>query len=173
MARTTLQADLAERQVILTRDFNAPRELVFRAWTESEAISRWWGPHGFTTEAVENDLRVSGQYQFVMRDAEGNAYPVRGQYTEITPPSRLVMTDDCSCMPPEWLEKYAADEIARGESILNTSVLTLEDLGDGRTRMRLEITCTSNRLRDGLVEAGMNEGWGESFEKLDVLLESY
>lgn len=173
MARTTLQADLAERQVILSRDFNAPRELVFRAWTESEAISRWWGPHGFTTEAVENDLRVGGQYQFLMRDAEGNAYPVRGQYTEITPPSRLVMTDDCSCMPPEWLEKYAAEEIARGESILNTSVLTLEDLGDGRTRLRLEITCTSNRLRDGLVEAGMNEGWGESFEKLDVLLKSY
>lgn len=172
MARTTLQAEVAERQVILTRDFNAPRELVFRAWTESEAIARWWGPHGFTTEVVENDLRVGGQYQFVMRDADGNGFPVRGQYTEITPPSRLVMTDDCSCMPAQWLELYAAEEIARGDSILNTSVLALEDLGDGRTRLRLEMTCCSNRLRDGLVEAGMNEGWGQSFEKLDTLLEA-
>ncbi|GGA76110.1 ATPase [Arenimonas soli] len=172
MARTTLQADLAERQVILTRDFKAPRELVFRAFTDSAALARWWGPHGFQTEIVENQARAGGSYHFVMRDAEGNAYPVQGKYTEVTPPSRLVMTDDCSCMPPEWLEKYAAEEIARGETILNTSVTTFEDLGDGRTRMRMQITCTSNRLRDGLVEAGMNDGWGESFEKLDAVLET-
>ena len=172
MARTTLQADLAERQVILTRDFKAPPALVFRAWTESQAIARWWGPHGFTTEVVRNDLRVGGDYEFVMRDGEGNGFPVRGRYVEIDPPSRLVMTDDCSCMPPQWLQKYAADEIASGESIENTSVLTLQDLGDGCTRMRLEMTCVSNRLRDGLVEAGMNEGWGQSFEKLDALLET-
>src|SRR5690606_26335776 len=101
MARTTLQADLAERQVILTRDFNAPRELVFRAFTDSAALARWWGPHGFRTEIVENEPRAGGNYHFVMRDAEGNAYPVQGKYTEVTPPSRLVMTDDCSCMPPE------------------------------------------------------------------------
>lgn len=167
MARTTMQVDLAERQVILSRDFDFPRERVFRAWTESAALARWWGPHGFDTEVVENDLRVGGAYHFVMRDAEGNAYPVRGRYTAIEPPARLEMTDDCSCMPPEWLAEYAAEELARGESIENTSVLLLEDLGGGRTRMRLEMTSVSNKLRDGLVKAGMNEGWRESFEKLD------
>ncbi|KFL38041.1 SRPBCC domain-containing protein [Arenimonas donghaensis] len=170
MARTTLQADLAERQVILTRDFQAPRELVFQAFTDAGALARWWGPHGFNTEIVENQVQAGGRYHFVMRDGEGNAYPVRGQYVEVTPPGRLVMTDDCSCMPPEWLREHAADEMARGEAIVNTSVTTFEDLGDGRTRMRMEITCPNNRLRDGLVKAGMNEGWGESFEKLDAAL---
>ena len=167
MARTTMQVDLAERQVILSRDFDFPRELLFRAWTDSAALARWWGPHGFTTEVLENDLRAGGGYHFVMRDADGNAYPVRGRYTVIEPPARLEMTDDCSCMPPEWLAEYASEELARGESIENTSVLLLEDLGGGRTRMRLEMTCVSNTLRDGLVKAGMNEGWRESFEKLD------
>ena len=74
-------------------------------------------------------------------------------------------------MPPEWLAEYAAGEMARGESIDNVSTLLLHDLGDGRTRMELRMVCINNRLRDGLVAAGMNEGWGQSFEKLDTLLE--
>ena len=169
MNRTTLQADLAERRVILGRDFNAPPALVFRAWTESAALARWWGPHGFDTEVVENDLRPGGRYHFVMRDGSGE-YPVRGEYVELSPPSRLVMTDDCSCMPEAWLAQYAADAIARGEPIINTSILTLAPLEGGRTRMRLEIVCVSDALRDGLVAAGMNEGFGQSFEKLESLL---
>ena len=170
-ARTPLTAELSERTVTLTRDFNAPRDLVFRAWTETALISQWWGPHGFTTEAVQCDLRVGGRYHFIMRDGDGNAYPVQGVFTEISAPDRLVMTDDCSCMPAEWLAEYAADQIARGESIDNISTLTLHDLGDGRTRMVLSMLCINNRLRDGLVAAGMNEGWGESFEKLDRVLD--
>ena len=170
--RTTLTADLSDRTVILTRDFHAPRELVFRAWTETALIAQWWGPHGFDTEAVECDLRIGGRYHFIMRDGDGNAYPVQGRFTEIDPPARLVMTDDCSCMPPEWLAEYAAEEMARGENIDNISTLELHDLGDGRTRMVLRMLCINNRLRDGLVAAGMNEGWGQSFEKLDALLAS-
>lgn len=169
MNRTSLQADLAERRVILGRDFNAPPELVFRAWTDSAALARWWGPHGFDTEVVENDLRPGGHYHFIMRDGTGE-YPVRGQYVEISQPTRLVMTDDCSCMPEAWLAEYAADALARGEPIVNTSILTLEPLEGGRTRMRLEIICVSDTLRDGLVAAGMNEGFGQSFEKLESLL---
>ncbi|MCP5478952.1 MAG: SRPBCC domain-containing protein, partial [Rhodanobacteraceae bacterium] len=67
MTRATMQVELAERRVILSRDFDFPRELVFRAWTESAALTRWWGPHGFDTEVVENDLRVGGAYHFIMR----------------------------------------------------------------------------------------------------------
>lgn len=171
MNRTALQVDLADRRVILGRDFDAPPERVFRAWTDSAALARWWGPHGFDTEVVTNDLRPGGAYHFVMRDGSGE-YPVRGQYTEIEPPSRLVMTDDCSCMPKEWLAQYAADALAKGESIVNTSILTLDPLEGGRTRMRLEIICVSDALRDGLVAAGMNEGFGQSFEKLDAVLAS-
>ncbi|MCB1566716.1 MAG: SRPBCC domain-containing protein [Xanthomonadales bacterium] len=170
MTRATMQVELAERRVILSRDFDFPRELVFRAWTESAAITRWWGPHGLDTEVVENDLRVGGAYHFIMRDADGNAYPVRGRYTVIDSPDRLEMTDDFSCMPPDWLAEHARDELARGEPIENRSVLLLEDLGEGRTRLRLEILCVNNSLRDGLVAAGMNDGWGESFEKLDTWL---
>lgn len=169
-AATPLMADLSERTVTLIRDFRAPRERVFRAWTEAAMIARWWGPHGFSTEVVACDLRIGGRYHFVMRDGEGNPYPAQGVFVEIDPPARIVMTDDCSCMPPEWLAEYAAEETARGEGIENTTYLLLDDLGDGRTRMTLRMVCINNRLRDGLVAAGMNEGWGESFEKLDALL---
>ena len=138
---------------------------VFETITRPEIARAYWGHENVS------DWKPGSRWQHVRANDERKVELV-GEVVENTPPSRLVMTDDCSCMPPEWLEKYAAEEIARGETLLNTSVTTFEDLGDGRTRMRMEITCTSNRLRDGLVEAGMNDGWGESFEKLDAVLET-
>jgi uncharacterized protein YndB with AHSA1/START domain len=168
-ARTHLQVDIADREVTLTRDFAFPRERVWRAWTDAAAIARWFGPHGFTTDVVANDLRVGGDIHYVMR-RDGVDYPVRGRVVEIVPPEKLVMTDDNSCMPAEWLAEYAADEIARGESIESVTTMCLEDLGGGRTRLRLTTRMPGNKLRDGLVASGMADGWGESFEKLDTLL---
>jgi uncharacterized protein YndB with AHSA1/START domain len=105
-----------------------------------------------------------------MRDKDGVAYPVRGRVLEVVPPERLVMTDDNSCMPQEWLDEYAADEIARGESIENVTTVVFEELPGGHTRMRLTTRMPNNRIRDGLFKSGMSDGWAESFEKLDALL---
>ena len=168
-ARTTLQVDTADREVILTRDFAFPRQRVWRAWTEPAAIARWFGPHGFDTEVIANDLRVGGEIHYVMR-RDGIDYPVRGRVLEIVPPERLVTTDDNSCMPAEWLAEYAADELARGESIESVTTVLFEALVANRTRLRLSTRMPGNRLRDGLLASGMADGWGESFEKLDTLL---
>jgi uncharacterized protein YndB with AHSA1/START domain len=167
--RTTLEVSVADREVTLVRDFAFPRERVWHAWTDAAAIARWFGPEGFTTEVIENDLRPGGRTHYVMRDRDGTAYPVQGRVVAVVPPERLVMTDDNSCMPKEWLAEYAADELARGEPIENVTTVEFEDLG-GRTRMRLTTRMPNNRIRDGLVASGMADGWGESFGKLDAVL---
>jgi uncharacterized protein YndB with AHSA1/START domain len=170
--RATLQVDLSDRTITISRDFRASRESLFRAWTTKEGIAAWWGPKGFRTDVRELDLRVGGRYHFVMIDADGNEYPVQGEYSVVEPPSKLVMSDDIRCMPREWLEENAAEELASGAPIEGWGTLTLTDLGDGMTRLTLATRCINDRIRDGLVAAGMNEGFDESFDKLEDWLEA-
>jgi uncharacterized protein YndB with AHSA1/START domain len=170
MASTALTVDLTDKTITISRDFAASREALFRAWTTKEGIEAWWGPQGFRTEVRELDLRLGGRYHFVMIDGDGNEYPVQGAYSVIEPPSRLVMSDDITCMPREWLEENAPDELAAGTPIEGFGTLTLTDLGGGRTRLTMATRCINNRIRDGLVAAGMNEGFDESFDKLESLL---
>ena len=170
MNRTALTVELADRTITISRDFTASREALFRAWTTKDGIEAWWGPHGFRTEVRELDLRIGGRYHFVMIDGDGNEYPVQGEYSLIEPPSKLVMSDDISCMPDEWLRENAAEELASGAPIEGFGTLTLQDLGGGRTRLTMQTRCINNRIRDGLVAAGMNEGFNESFDKLEAML---
>ncbi len=81
-----------ERGLILTRVFDAPRELVFRAWAEPGQLARWWGPHGFTLPVCSQDFRVGGGYRFCMRAPDGSDHWVWGVYREIVAPERLVFT---------------------------------------------------------------------------------
>lgn len=89
-----------DREIVLTRVFDAPRELVFRMWTEREHITRWFGPRGFTCTTHEMDARVGGRWRFDMLAPDGKLYTNRIEYLEITPPERLVFdhgtdVDDC------------------------------------------------------------------------------
>jgi uncharacterized protein YndB with AHSA1/START domain len=81
------------RDLVITRVFDAPRELVWKAWTEPEAMKRWWGPKGFTAPVAKIDLRAGGKYLNCMRSPEGQDYWSTGVYREVVPPERLVMTD--------------------------------------------------------------------------------
>ncbi len=81
-----------QRTLILTRALKAPRELVFQAWTDPKHLVRWWGPNEFTLPHCEQDFRVGGKYRFCMRAPDGSDHWVRGQYTHINSPSRLVFT---------------------------------------------------------------------------------
>lgn len=164
-----VKSEVREREVTLLREFAFPRALVWRAWTEDAAIARWFGPHGFTTEVLANDLRPGGAIHYVMRK-DGVDYPVRGRVLEVEPPARLVMTDDLSCMPLEWLDEFVGDEIARGETVESITTVEFEALPGDRTRLRLTTRTPNDRVRDGLFASGMSEGWAESFEKLDSLL---
>jgi uncharacterized protein YndB with AHSA1/START domain len=81
-----------QRTLVLTRTLQAPPALVFSAWTDPGHLVHWWGPEGFTLAHCEQDLRVGGNYRFCMRAPDGTDHWVRGQYTRIDPPSRLVFT---------------------------------------------------------------------------------
>lgn len=91
-ATTSAAAEPAERVLVLTRTFDAPRELVFKAWTTPEHLVRWWGPKGFTLPSCEMDLRPGGAFRFLMRSPEGTDHRLHGVYREIAPPERLVFT---------------------------------------------------------------------------------
>lgn len=80
----------ADREIVLTRTLDAPRELVFRAWTDPEHVGRWWGPRGFTTTVYEMDVRPGGVWRYMMHGPDGTDYPNLVEYVEVTPPGRLV-----------------------------------------------------------------------------------
>ena len=91
-----------ETEFRITREFDAPRELVFSAWTEPRLLAQWWGPPPFTAPVCEMDARVGGVYRVVMRSPEGVDYPITGVFREVTPPERLVMTQNVSEHPKDW-----------------------------------------------------------------------
>jgi uncharacterized protein YndB with AHSA1/START domain len=91
-AGSNAATESAERELVITRIFDAPRDLVFKAWTEREHLMRWWGPRGFTMTVCEMDFRPDGAYRFHLRTPEGTEHRVHGVFKEIIEPERLAMT---------------------------------------------------------------------------------
>src|ERR1700722_7778400 len=94
----------AEKDFVITRLLDAPRTLVFKAWTDPEHVKQWWGPHHFSCPICQIDLKVGSAYRFVMRGPDGTDYPMGGVYREIVVPERLVFTIKTNEHPPEWHE---------------------------------------------------------------------
>jgi uncharacterized protein YndB with AHSA1/START domain len=115
---------IAEKTLILTRVFAAPRVLVFKAWVEPERAALWWGPQGFTTLSCRMDLRLGGAWRMQMRSPEGTIHTKRGIYREIEPPDRLVFTY-------AWED---ADGLPDHETLVT---LRFEDHGDKETKLTL------------------------------------
>jgi uncharacterized protein YndB with AHSA1/START domain len=158
----------ADREFLLSRLFDAPRELVFEAWTDPKQMARWWGPKGFTNPVCEMDVRPGGPYRIVMRSPEGAEYPLKGIFHEIVKPVKIVFTDNWEEHPADWHElllKYGADRPAR--EALNT--VTFEDR-DGKTLLTIRTLFESVAVRDAMVKMGMNEGWSQSLDRLEELL---
>jgi len=151
----------SDREIVITRIFNAPRELVFKAWTEAEHIAQWWGPKGFTTRVTEMDLRTDGKWRYVMIDADGTEYPVKGVFREIVPFERIVSTDEFD----EGFEKVMNADLPRG--IVSTAVF--EDLA-GKTKLTLRIMHESAEERRKHEEMGVIGGWNSTFDCLDEFL---
>src|SRR6185295_16943789 len=95
-AKNSAAAKSTGPEVVITRIFDAPRELVWKAWTEPERFMRWWGPKDFTSPMCEIDLRVGGRFLWCMRWPDGRDNYSTGQYDEIVPPARLVFTESFS-----------------------------------------------------------------------------
>jgi uncharacterized protein YndB with AHSA1/START domain len=142
-----------DREIVMTRVFNAPRRLVFEAWTNPKYLSRWMlGPEGWTMPVCEVDLRPGGAWHFVWRRADGTEMEMRGLYREVTPPKRLVTTESWGGNWPETL---------------NTLLLSEED---GKTTAAQLILYPSKEARDAALKTGMKDGVSTSFDRLDEVL---
>lgn len=161
----------ADREVVLTRVFDAPRELVFEAWTSPKHMAQWWGPKNFTNPVCELDARPGGAFLIVMRAPDGAEFPYQGVYREVVRPSRIVYTGDMSAVSDEWHDLFnPGRDRSRGRPKLESiTTVAFEEIG-GRTHMTLRILFETTEIRDGMLRMQMAEGWGESFEKLDGLL---
>jgi uncharacterized protein YndB with AHSA1/START domain len=156
-ASNAYTAGRMEREVVITRIFDAPRHLVFQAWTEVEHMRNWWGPKSFTNPVCEMDVRVGGKWRIVMRGPDGAEYPCGGEYREIVPQERLEFTNN------------AID--AQGKPLLDgfTTVL-FENAGGGKTKLTL-ITRAVGRVDFApRMLAGMQMGWSQSLGKLEELV---
>jgi len=138
----------AERELVITRVFDAPRPLVFKAWTEPDRLVRWWGPQGFTTPSCTMDVRPGGAYRYRMRSAEGTDHWLRGVYREIVEPVRLVFT---------WAWEDSEGE--PGHETLVT-VTFAEDGGKTRLTMRQAVFESMN-ARDA-----HQGGWASCLDRL-------
>jgi uncharacterized protein YndB with AHSA1/START domain len=154
-AKVTLPAD---DQILITREFDAPRHLVYKAWTTPELVRQWWSGERGTMTACEIDLRVGGTWRYAMNVRDGEfEIAFNGEYREIVPDEKLVHTEIFEQMPP-----------AEGEEpVLN--VVTFTEV-DGGTRLDLLVLCPSQEIRDGIVESGMEGGLQEQMVRLDKLL---
>ena len=139
-----------DTQVLITREFDAPRHLVYRVWTTPELIRRWWGGDRGECTSAEVDLRVGGRWRYVMVANGGFEVAFHGEYTEIVPDERLVSTDVFEGKPD-------------AESV-NTLTLTEQD---GRTTLTLLVQHSSQEHRDAHINSGMEQGMQESMNNLE------
>ena len=155
--KTTITAELGKQEMLITREFDAPRDLVFKAFTDSELIPQWWGPRYLSTLVDKMDLRAGGEWRFIQRDAEGKEYGFHGVYHEILVPERIIDTFEFEGLPET------------GHVCLET--LTLEALPEGRTRLIAQSVFQSVADRDGALYSGMAEGVEDTYNRLAELLE--
>jgi uncharacterized protein YndB with AHSA1/START domain len=160
MATKNSPAKAGEQALVITRVFDAPRELVFKAWSNPERMKRWWGPKDFTTPVCKIDFRVRGKFLNCMHSPDGKDYWSTGVYQEIVVPERIVCTD--SFADAEGIVVPASHYGMVGEFPIEMLVtVTFEDQ-DGKTKMTLRHAgMPAGENRDGA-----NQGWNESFDKL-------
>ncbi len=161
-----------EREVVMNRVIDAPPKIVYKALTTPEDIEQWWGPHGFTNK-VDSDLRTGGNYRFVMQDEKGVNYPMTGNYKELIENEKIVMSTDLDEHPLEWRDKLYKElpQRDRATALISTLTFNLHAEGKGKTRLTVSEHFESNAIRDAYKKLGMTEGWTESFERLDKVVE--
>jgi uncharacterized protein YndB with AHSA1/START domain len=151
-AKVTLPAD---DQILITREFDAPRHLVFKAWTTPDLVKRYWAGRRGEMTHVEIDLRVGGRWRYVMVTNDGHEIAFNGEFREIVPDERIVNTEVYEAMP--------------GDGVLNTVTFTETD---GRTKLELLTECGSKEVRDGIIASGMEGGMQEQMDLLEELAAS-
>jgi len=147
----------SDREVLMERVFDAPRELVFEAMTKPEHVKRWWGPRRTTCTVCEIDFRVGGSWRYTLRTPDGRDVTFTGVYREIVPPERIVST-----------ERYEEPRFGNPEW---QTTLTLEEI-DGKTKMTSRVLHPSVQNRDAHIGSGMESGAVETFDRLEELVKA-
>ncbi len=155
MAKLKLVAEPGKHDILMTREFDAPRELVFKAYTDPSLIPRWWGPKNVTTIVDKMEARMGGIWRYIQRDADGNEFGFHGVYHEVVPPERLVSTFEFEGMP--------------GHVVLET--VTFEE-HDGKTTVTGSSIFQTVEDRDGMLQHGMEEGAVDSWDRFEELLKT-
>jgi uncharacterized protein YndB with AHSA1/START domain len=150
-----------DRQILITREFDAPSDLIYKAWTTPELVGRWWHANRGQVTLVEIDLRVGGKWRQVMVTPDGTEVGFHGEYREIVPGARIVSTEVYEGVPEGVSEEQA--------TTLNT--VTFEESG-GRTRLTLLIEATSQMARDAIIESGMESGLQDAMTLLEQVAQS-
>lgn len=149
----TLKVTLpSDNEILMTRVFDAPRQLVFDAFSKPELLKRWFGPRGWSLSVCEVDFRVGGGFRFVLTGPDGQKLGMRGVYRELNPPERSVHMESFDDFP--------------GESQV-TGVFTEHD---GKTTLTATVLYPSKEVRDTVLQSGMEHGAAESYDKLAELL---
>lgn len=150
---TRIVDSISDRELIITREFNAPRELVWEAWTSAEHIPNWMlGPEGWSMPKCELDLRVGGAWHFVWRNANGKEMEMHGRYIEIKPPESVSTTESWGGDWPETINNFIFTEQS------------------GKTTITLIVHYPSKQARDTAMQTGMTKGLEMSFQRLEALL---
>jgi len=148
-ARTGAASAAADREIVITRTFDAPRELVFQSWTNPKHMVQWWGPRGFTLATCETEVRVGGRFRLVMRGPDGKDYPFQGAYLEIVEPERIVFQGTIHDEP--------------GHQVW-TTVTFAEEHGKTKVTVRQTYSFESDATR------GAPEGWRQTLDRLGEYL---
>jgi uncharacterized protein YndB with AHSA1/START domain len=162
MNQTTMDLE-GDREIVIRRTFNGPARIVFDAWTKPELVRRWWAPksHRVSLASCDAEVRVGGQYRYVLEFDSGKRFAFSGRYLEVTPPSRLVYT--------EIFEPTAAGTQPDEEGVVIT--VTFEDR-DGKTHLVSRSLCPSKEVRDTILASGMEHGMRETMDQLEQLIAS-
>jgi uncharacterized protein YndB with AHSA1/START domain len=144
-----------DEQILITREFDAPKHLVYKAWTTPELVRRWWHANRGQMTVAEIDLRVGGQWRYVMVTEDGFEVAFHGEYREIVPNERIVST-----------EVYEGAPQAEGVEEGTQNTLTLAE-ADGRTAMTILVEAPSKEIRDAIIESGMEAGMQDAMDLLE------
>lgn len=154
--QTIITAEPGQQELFITREFDAPRELLFRAFTDPELLAQWLGPRDLTLEVEAFEPRDGGAWRYINKDTNGNEYGFHGVFHEVTAPERIIQTFEFEGLPE------------KGHVILDTALF--ETLPGNRTRITTQSVYRSVADRDGMVQSGMEVGVNDGYERLDDLL---
>ncbi len=151
---TQTTGQISDTEFVMVRDFKAPRDLLFKAYTDPEMVAKWWGQRATTTIVDQMDVRVGGTWRYIQRGDDGSEYAFRGEYLEIVPNEKLVSTFEFEPMP--------------GHVVQDAAVFS--DI-DGGSRLTVTSTFANPEDLQGMLSSGMEGGANESWDQLQELVE--